>query len=170
MSRFARQSASGFASRRKTKQKAIVRSFTKSAHGTTPNRKGGKSSRFYHLEGVSGKAVSNHPEAQRMLKDLRNARITGLIFTKLARLARNTRELIDFAEHFREMHGSLISEESSTRPRLPGCCSSRSLPQWHNGNGKKLRAASSRQTMCGVRVPRLVRQAFHVSVYLPFNA
>src|SRR5690242_19483985 len=65
----------------------------------------------YHLERVSGKAVAHHPEAQRMLKDLRNGRITGLIFTKLARLARNTRELLDFAEHFREMHGCLISLE-----------------------------------------------------------
>src|SRR5436190_18724103 len=54
----------------------------------------------YHLEGVSGKAVSQHSEAQRMLKDLRKGRIRGLIFTKLARLARNTRELLDFAEEF----------------------------------------------------------------------
>ena len=65
----------------------------------------------YHLEEVSGKSVSDHPDAHRMLKDLRSGGITGLIFTKLARLARNTRELLDFAEHFRQMQANLISLE-----------------------------------------------------------
>lgn len=66
---------------------------------------------IYHLEGVSGKAVSQHSEAQRMLKDIRSGRISGVIFTKLARLARNTRELLDFAEEFRQAKASLISLE-----------------------------------------------------------
>ena len=35
-----------------------------------------------------------------MLSDLRKGHITGLIFSKLARLARNTRELLDFADIF----------------------------------------------------------------------
>ncbi|MEW6304038.1 MAG: recombinase family protein [Verrucomicrobiota bacterium] len=65
----------------------------------------------YHLEGVSGKTVSAHPEAVRMLKDVRSGRITGLIFTKLARLARNTRELLDFAEEFRKRNANLTSLE-----------------------------------------------------------
>ena len=34
---------------------------------------------------------------------------TGLIFSKLARLARNTRELLDFADIFREHNADLIS-------------------------------------------------------------
>src|SRR5260221_9770957 len=46
----------------------------------------------YRLEAVSGKSVMGHPEAQRMLADVRSGRITGLLFSKLARLARNTRE------------------------------------------------------------------------------
>src|SRR6266699_2744138 len=63
----------------------------------------------YHLEAVSGKSVMSHPETQRMLKDIRSSHITGLIFSKLARLARNTRELLDFADIFREHNADLIS-------------------------------------------------------------
>src|SRR3954447_22887111 len=52
----------------------------------------------YHLEAVSGKSVMAHPEAKRMLRDVERGHITGLIFSKLARLARNTKELLDFAD------------------------------------------------------------------------
>src|SRR5208283_3915202 len=54
----------------------------------------------YHLEAVSGKTVIAHPEAQRMLKDIKRGHVTGLIFSKLARLARNARELLEFADIF----------------------------------------------------------------------
>lgn len=63
----------------------------------------------YRLEAVSGKTVMNHPEAQRMLKDLRTGRITGLVFSKLARLARSTKELLEFAEIFRKEGADLVS-------------------------------------------------------------
>src|SRR5438270_13116327 len=46
----------------------------------------------YDLAGVSGKSVMDHPEAQRMLQDIKKGNITALIFSKLARLARNTKE------------------------------------------------------------------------------
>jgi site-specific DNA recombinase len=49
---------------------------------------------IYHLEAVSGKSVMDHPEAKRMLRDIKSGRITGLIFSKLARLARNTKEAL----------------------------------------------------------------------------
>src|SRR5690606_33304028 len=55
----------------------------------------------YRLEAVSGKSVMEHPEAKRMLRDIRDKKITGLIFSKLARLARNTKELLEFSEIFR---------------------------------------------------------------------
>src|SRR5258707_1143367 len=48
----------------------------------------------YDLAGVSGKSVMEHPEARRMLRDIKSGHITGLIFSKLARLARNTKELL----------------------------------------------------------------------------
>lgn len=67
----------------------------------------------YHLEAVSGKSVMQHPEAKRMLKDIQSGKITGLIFSKLARLARNTRELLDFADIFREHSADLISLQES---------------------------------------------------------
>jgi site-specific DNA recombinase len=63
----------------------------------------------YHLESVSGKAVMQHPEAKRMMKDIKEGRISGLIFSKLARLTRNLRELLEFAEFFRNNGADLIS-------------------------------------------------------------
>ncbi len=63
----------------------------------------------YHLEAVSGKSVMAHPEAQRMLADVRRGHITGLIFSKLARLARNTRELLEFSDLFQQHNADLIS-------------------------------------------------------------
>ncbi len=40
----------------------------------------------YHLEAVSGKSVMGQPETLRMLKDIKSGHITGLVFSKLARL------------------------------------------------------------------------------------
>jgi site-specific DNA recombinase len=73
----------------------------------------------YHLEGVSGKAVMYHAEAKRMLSDLKAGRIHGLIFSKLARLARNTKELLEFADIFREHGGDLISLQESIDTSTP---------------------------------------------------
>lgn len=55
--------------------------------------KGWEVMEVYRLEAVSGKSVSGHEEAKRMLVDVRRGHITGLIFSKLARLSRNNREL-----------------------------------------------------------------------------
>jgi site-specific DNA recombinase len=63
----------------------------------------------YRLEAVSGKRVSDHPEARRMLADIKRGHITGLIFSKLARLSRNNRELLDFSEAFQASGADLIS-------------------------------------------------------------
>jgi site-specific DNA recombinase len=81
--------------------------------------KGWKVREVYHLEAVSGKSVMGHPECERMLKHLRESRITGLIFSKLARLARNTRELLDFADLFREYDADLISLQESIDTSTP---------------------------------------------------
>jgi site-specific DNA recombinase len=73
----------------------------------------------YHLEGVSGKAVMGHPEARRMMDDVKAKRITGLIFSKLARLARNTKELLEFAEFFKTEGADLISLQESIDTSTP---------------------------------------------------
>src|SRR5215813_1834153 len=73
----------------------------------------------YHLEAVSGKSVKDHPETQRMVKDINSGHITGLICSKLARLARNTRELLDFADIFREHSADLISLQESIDTSTP---------------------------------------------------
>ena len=81
--------------------------------------KGWNIKEVYHLEAVSGKSVMEHPETQRMLKDVKAGHITGLIFSKLARLARNTRELLDFADKFREYSADLISLQESIDTSTP---------------------------------------------------
>lgn len=81
--------------------------------------KGWKVKEVYHLEAVSGKSVMDHPETQRMLQDIRSSHITGLIFSKLARLARNTRELLEFAEIFKENGTDLISLQESIDTSSP---------------------------------------------------
>ena len=63
----------------------------------------------YDLAGQSGKAVMQHPEAKRMMKDIERGHITGLVFSKLARLSRNRRELEDFADYFNKHNADLIS-------------------------------------------------------------
>jgi site-specific DNA recombinase len=74
---------------------------------------------LYNLAGVSGKAVLSHPEARRMMEDVKAGRISGLIFSKIARLARNTRELLEFAEFFQAQGADLISLEESIDTSTP---------------------------------------------------
>ena len=64
---------------------------------------------LYNLAGQSGKAVMQHPEARRMMKDIERGHITGLVFSKLARLSRNRRELEDFSDFFNKHDADLIS-------------------------------------------------------------
>lgn len=73
------------------------------------NSRGWNLVKIYHLDGVSGKTVMKHPETQRMLRDVRNGVINCLVFTKLSRLARSTKELLEFAEIFRSIEANLIS-------------------------------------------------------------
>ncbi len=75
--------------------------------------------KMYDLSGVSGKSVSEHPEAKRMFSDVASGNINGLIFSKLARLARNTRELLDFSDFFEKHNANLVSLEESLDTSTP---------------------------------------------------
>src|ERR1039458_5227319 len=75
----------------------------------TAAARGWKIKEVYDLAGVSGKSVKEHPECKRMLADIKRGHITGLIFSKLARLARNTKELLEFSDYFQEHKADLIS-------------------------------------------------------------
>ncbi len=81
--------------------------------------KGWRVAEVYRLDAQSGKSVVGYPEAQRMLKDIRDGRISALVFSKLARLARNTRELLDFADIFREVGADLVSLQESIDTSSP---------------------------------------------------
>ncbi len=71
--------------------------------------KGWRVREVYHLEAISGKSVMGLPETERMLGHVRAGHISALIFSKLARLARNTRELLEFADIFRDHDADLVS-------------------------------------------------------------
>lgn len=73
----------------------------------------------YDLAGVSGKSVKDNPEARRMLADVKRGHITALIFSKLARLARNTRELLEFADHFRDCQADMVSLQETIDTTTP---------------------------------------------------
>ncbi len=73
----------------------------------------------YRLEAISGKSVMDQPETKRMLKDMKSGRINGLIFSKLARLARNTKELLEFADIFKAHNADLISLAESIDTSTP---------------------------------------------------
>jgi site-specific DNA recombinase len=81
--------------------------------------RGWKVVEVYHLEGVSGKSVKDHPETQRMLRDVKEHAIEALIFSKLARLARSTRELLDFSDHFEEHGADLVSLQEAIDTSTP---------------------------------------------------
>lgn len=81
--------------------------------------KGWTVAEVYRLEGVSGKAVSEHPECKRMQADIKRGHIAALIFSKLARLARNTRELLDFADYFKLHDADLVSLQESIDTSTP---------------------------------------------------
>jgi site-specific DNA recombinase len=81
--------------------------------------KGWKVKEVYHLEAVSGKSVMFHPEAKRMLEHIKSGHITGLIFSKLARLARNTKELLDISDIFREYGADLVSLQEAIDTSSP---------------------------------------------------
>lgn len=63
----------------------------------------------YRLDALSGKSILDYSETKRMLKDIESGTISGIIFSKLARLARNTKELLEISEIFRAKNADLIS-------------------------------------------------------------
>jgi site-specific DNA recombinase len=81
--------------------------------------KGWEVKEVYHLEAVSGKSVMDLPETQKMLSHIKSGHITGLIFSKLARLARNTKELLEFADIFRQYNADLISLQEAIDTSSP---------------------------------------------------
>src|SRR5258708_25051155 len=54
-----------------------------------------------------------------MLGDSGSGHISGIIFSKLARLARNTKELLEFSEIFRDCEADLISLAESIDTSTP---------------------------------------------------
>lgn len=75
--------------------------------------------KVYRLEGMSGKSIMEYDETKQMLHDIKTGVISGIIFSKIARLARNTRELIEIAELFQEYDADLISMDMSIDTSTP---------------------------------------------------
>jgi site-specific DNA recombinase len=73
----------------------------------------------YRLDALSGKSIMDYPETKRMLADIKNGTITGLVFSKLARLARNTIELLEISDLFQESKADLVSLAESIDTSSP---------------------------------------------------
>jgi site-specific DNA recombinase len=73
----------------------------------------------YRLDALSGKSIMEYPITKQMLKDIREGHITGIIFSKLARLARNTKELLEISEFFRKYDADLVSLAESIDTSTP---------------------------------------------------
>lgn len=54
-----------------------------------------------------------------MMEDVRRGHINALVFSKLARLARNSRELMDFSDYFREFNADLVSLQENIDTSTP---------------------------------------------------
>jgi site-specific DNA recombinase len=63
----------------------------------------------YRLDAVSGKTTLELPMAKKMLNDLHSGHIEALVVSKIARLGRNTKELLEFSEIFQKENGDLVS-------------------------------------------------------------
>ena len=81
--------------------------------------KGWQVKEVYSLGAVSGKRVIDHPEAKRMIADIQSGHISALIFSKLARLSRNNRELLEFADIFQKANADLVSLAESIDTGTP---------------------------------------------------
>jgi site-specific DNA recombinase len=81
--------------------------------------RGWEVAQVYRLEAVSGKRVIDHPEARRMIADIEAGTVSALIFSKLARLSRNNRELLEFADLFQRANADLVSLAESIDTSTP---------------------------------------------------
>lgn len=75
--------------------------------------------KVYRLDAVSGKTVLAHPTTREMMKDVKDGTIDALVFSKTARLARNTKELLEIADYFKEHQADLISIQESIDTTTP---------------------------------------------------
>ncbi|NVK52475.1 MAG: recombinase family protein [Flavobacteriaceae bacterium] len=81
--------------------------------------RGWKLIKIYRLEAMSGKSIMSYPQTNKMMEDIRNGVISGLVFNKIARLARNTGELINIAKYFQEYNADLVSMDMSIDTSTP---------------------------------------------------
>jgi site-specific DNA recombinase len=74
---------------------------------------------LYNLAGVSGKAVMEHSETKRMMDDVVRGHIDALVFSKLARLTRNARELMEFSDFFLKNGADMVSLQENIDTSSP---------------------------------------------------
>lgn len=75
--------------------------------------KGWEISKTYLLVDMSGKSIFDYPQTKEMIADLKGGHIKALVFSKLARVARNTKELLELSDIFKKHDATLVSLDES---------------------------------------------------------
>ena len=81
--------------------------------------RGWEVAKIYRLDAVSGKAVLSHKTTRAMMKDVENQEIDALVFSKLARLGRDTREVFTIADFFEKQGADLVSIQENIDTSSP---------------------------------------------------
>ncbi|MCL2285843.1 MAG: recombinase family protein [Firmicutes bacterium] len=58
--------------------------------------------KVYSDEGISGKNISDRPAVNELIQDIKDGKVNNVLVYKIDRLTRNTRDLIDLTEIFKE--------------------------------------------------------------------
>jgi len=146
----------------KTKQGAKARASRK-ACPVLRRVQGWNIKEVYHLEAVSGKSVMDHPETKRMLSHIKSGHISGIIFSKLARLAGTPGKLLDLPKYSESIMPTLFLFRNPSILRLrPAVSSNDDRRDGSVGTGRKLRnelqhPCLSEQNLVIIRRGRTVR-------------
>jgi site-specific DNA recombinase len=73
----------------------------------------------YHSEAKREGRLADNAEVKRLLNDVKSGRISGLIMNSLGSLARNTKELLELADNFKEHGADMIALEESIDTSTP---------------------------------------------------
>ena len=99
--------------------------------------KGWKLEHTYSDEGTSGAKIENRTDFKKMIEDAKQGQFEVIIFTKLSRFARNTREYLNLSHKLEEYGITLVSIKENFDPTTAtGRAMATMFASLQNGNVK----------------------------------